>query len=243
MFVRKSLRQAVITLISSTLVLAACNMGAAPSPTVDVNPINTAAVETAMGLLSAQFTQTALAAPSPTPTPTNTAVPLNLPTTGVGSPAPTTSGALPTVSFNSTPSTPLAGFTPLSSPGAPAGPTASLGDACNNNVFEGDVTIPDGTILRPGEDFIKTWAIRNTGNCTWDEGYVLVFIGGNRELDPVNFEFKRADDFVAAGEAVNVSVPLTAPLTPGSYTGTWRMQSDSGYYFGTPLTVVIEVRR
>jgi hypothetical protein len=240
MFFRTSLRQAVFTMLTSALVLTACNMGAPPVPTVDVNAINTAAVETAMGQLSAQFTQTALAAPSATPT--NTAVPLPslaLTAVGVGSPAATTSGALPTVSFNSTP---LAGFTPLSSP-APAGPTVSLGDACNNNVFEGDVTIPDGTIMRPGEDFIKTWAIRNTGNCTWDEGYVLVFIGGNRELDPVNFEFKRSDDFVAAGEAVNVSVPLTAPLTPGSYTGTWRMQSDTGYYFGTPLTVVIEVRR
>jgi hypothetical protein len=218
-------------------------MGAAPAPTVDVNAINTAAVETAMGQLSVQFTQTALAAPTSTPNSTNTAVPLPslaLTTVGVGSPAATTSGALPTVSFNTTP---LAGFTPLSSPAAPAGPTVSLGDACNNNVFEGDVTVPDGTIMSPGEDFIKTWAIRNTGNCTWDEGYVLVFIGGNRELDPVNFEFKKSEDFVAPNEGINVSVPLTAPLTPGSYTGTWRMKSDSGYYFGTPLTVVIEVRR
>lgn len=246
MFVRTSLRQAVFTLLSSALVLTACNMGATPAPTVDVNAINTAAVETAMGQLSAQFTQTALAAPSATPMSTNTAVALpslSLPTSGVGSPAPTTSGALPTVSFNSTPSTPLAGFTPLASPAAPSGPTASLGDACNNNVFEGDITIPDGTILKPGEDFVKTWQVRNTGTCTWDEGYVLVFIGGDRALDPVNYEFKRASDFVAAGTSVQLSVPLTAPLNPGSYQATWRMQSDSGYYFGTPLTVIIEVRR
>src|SRR5215216_5539815 len=173
MFVRKSLRQAVFTLLVSALVLTACNMGATPAPTVDVNAINTAAVETAMGQLSTQFTQTALAGPSATPFSTNTAV--ALPTLGLptsGSPAPTTSGALPTVSFNSTPSTPLAGFTPLASSVAPAGPTTSLGDACNNNVFEGDVTIPDGTIMKPGEDFVKTWAVRNTGSCTWDEGYV-----------------------------------------------------------------------
>ncbi len=235
MFVRKSLRQAVFTLITAALLLTACNMGATPAPTVDVNAINTAAVATAMGQLSAQFTQTALAAPSATPIPTNTA--LALPSLGL----PTTSGgALPTVSFNTTP---IAGFTPITSPVAPSGPTASLGDACNNDVFEGDVTIPDGTILKPGEDFTKTWAIRNTGSCTWDEGYVLVFIGGDQAIDPVNFEFKKRTDFVAPGAAVNVSVPLTAPLTPGNYQGTWRMQSDSGFYFGTPLTVVFEVKR
>jgi hypothetical protein len=220
----------IITLMFVSL--TACTFGATPAPTVDVNAINTAAVETAMGQLSAQFTQTALAAPSATSLPTNTAV-------GV----PTATNSPPTVSFNSTPNaTLLPGFTPLASPLPPSGPTSSLGDECNNNVFEADVTIPDGTILEPGEDFVKSWAIRNTGSCTWDDGYALVFIGGDREIDPVDIEFRRASDFVGPGEGVNISVPLTAPVAEGEYIGTWRMRSDSGYYFGTPLTVVFEVR-
>ena len=245
MFVRKSLRQAVFLLLASALVLTACNMGATPAPTVDVNAINTAAVATAMGQLSAQFTQTALAAPSATAMPTNTAVSLSTLTTPVGgSPVATTSGVLPTVSFNSTPvGSPVPGFTPLASPAAPAGPTASLGDACNNNVFEADISVPDNSILKPGEDFIKTWQVRNTGTCTWDEGYVLVFIGGDKAIDPVNYEIKKSSDFVSPNTSVQLSVPLTAPLTPGKYQGTWRMQSDSGYFFGTPLTVVFEVRK
>jgi hypothetical protein len=242
MFVRKSLKRAVFALSTAVLLLTACSMGATPPPTVDVDAINTAAVATAMGQLSAQFTQTALAAPSPTLTPTNTEA--ALPTVGLSTAdgaLPTTSGALPTLSFNTTP---LAGFTQVVlSPVAPAGTTVSLGDACNNNVFEGDVTIPDNSILKPGEDFIKTWAIRNTGTCTWDEGYVLVFIGGDRAIDPVDVKISKSSDFVAPGAGVNLSVPLTAPLTPGKYAGTWRMQSDSGYYFGTPLTVVFEVRK
>ena len=90
MFVRKSLRQAVFILATAAIVLAACSGGAAPEPTMDVNAINTAAVATAMGQLSAQFTQTALAAPTHTSQPTNTALPLPtfaLPTAGAGSPA------------------------------------------------------------------------------------------------------------------------------------------------------------
>jgi Ig-like domain from next to BRCA1 gene len=236
MFVRKSLQRAVFALMTTSLLLTACNMGATPAPTVDVNAINTAAVATAMGQLSAQFTQTALAAPSPTVMSTNTAV--SLPTASGA--LPTTSGALPTISINATP---IAGFTQVvASPAAPAGPTASLGDACNNSVYEADVTIPDGAVLKPGEDFIKTWAVRNTGTCTWDDGYTLAFIGGDQALDPVDVELSDADDFVAAGAAVNLSVPLTAPLAAGKYQGTWRMQSDSGNYFGTPLTVIIEVK-
>ena len=241
MFVRKSMRLVIITLLMAALFLTACNFGATPAPTVDINAINTAAVATAMGQLSLQFTQTALAAPSSTPLPTNTALSLSTfpaPTTDANA-GPTPAGGLPTVSFNNTP---LPGFTALPSPQPPSA-TVSLGDACNNNVFEGDVTIPDGTILKPGEDFIKVWAIRNTGSCTWDDGYSLVFIGGDRAIDPVNFRFRRSADFVSPGEGINIGIPLTAPLAVGKYQGTWRMQSDSGYYFGTPLTVYFEVKR
>ncbi len=246
MFVRKSLRQAGFTLLAATLLLTACNLGATPAPTLDVNTINTAAVATAMGQLSAQFTQTALAAPSATLIPTNTAV--SLPTFGLATTtgaAPTTSGALPTVSFNSTPvaaGTTLPGFTPLASP-APSGPTASLGDACNNSSFQGDINIPDGTVLKPGENFQKVWALKNTGTCKWDEGYSLVYIGGSTpDLDPYTFNFKKSSDFVASGETINIGINLTTPCKPGKYEGTWRMRNDQGFYFGTYLSVRVEVK-
>ena len=244
MFVRKSLRQAVLVLATAAIVLAACSGGAAPEPTVDVNAINTAAVATAMGQLSAQFTQTALAAPTNTTLPTNTALPLPtfaLPTAGAGSPAPTTGGALPTVSFNTTPTTPLPGFTALASPVAPAA-TTSLGDACNNSAFEADVTIEDGSVLEPGQNFVKTWRIRNSGTCTWDEGYELVYIGGsNPDLDPYDLEFDSADDFVIGGETVDISLELTTPCEPGDYEGHWRMRNDQCAYFGTAVSVYVKV--
>lgn len=239
MFVRKLPRKALLTLLAAALLIAGCSIGATEVPTVDVNAINTAAVSTAMAEVSSQLTQTALAAPSPTPLATNTLLPL--PTSALPTSAlPTANtGAIPTLSFNTTP---VAGFTQLASPAAPAA-TVSLGDSCNNNVYEGDVTVPDGTIMKPGVDFVKQWAIRNTGTCTWDEGYALVFIGGDQAMDPINFEFKSSDDFVSAGEGINIGVPLTAPLADGKYQGTWRMRSDSGVYFGTPLTIVFEVKK
>lgn len=241
MLVRKSMRRTIYALLTAALLLASCTMGATPAPTVDINTINTAAVETAMGQLSAQFTQTALAAPSVTPMPTDTAISLPTtaqPTANTGGTVPTAAGAIPTVSFNATP---LPGFTPLPSP-QPAAPTVSLGDSCNNSAFEGDITIPDGTVLPPGENFEKVWALRNTGTCAWDEGYAFVYIGGSTpNLDPVNFQFKNSIDFVAGGEAINMTIKLTTPCKPGEYEGHWRMRSDSGYYFGTTLSVYVKV--
>lgn len=232
MLIKKYPRKALLVLLSATLALAACGARAEATPTLDINAINTAIVGTTVAQLSAQFTQTALAAP-PTPTPQPTDTPISL--------------SPPTISFDASPTpafglTPLPGFTPLASPAAPAG-TAALGDACNNFVFEGDVTIPDGATLKPGEDFEKIWKIRNTGNCTWDDGYALVFIAGDRAIDPVDFEFTKSDDFVAPGAAINIGIWLTAPLAEGSYQGHWRMRTDNGYYFGTILSVYFNVKK
>lgn len=243
MFFRKFPRQTLLILLTAALILTACNVGAAPSPTLDVNAINTAIVGTTVAQFSAQFTQTALAVPPATNTPAPTNTPQDLPTFAL--PTTDTSGALPTVSFNVTPGaavTPLPGFTQLASPAAPA-VTQALGDDCNNSAFEGDVTIPDGTILKGGEDFQKVWKLRNSGSCTWDEGFTLVYIGGsNPDLDPYNFEFKNSSDFVTGGSAINIGIDLTAPCAPGKYEGHWRMRSDGGYYFGTILSVYIEVK-
>lgn len=232
---RKFPRQTLLILLTAALMLTACNAGAAPSPTLDVNAINTAIVGTTVAQFSEQFTQTALAEPPATNTLQPTDTPQDLPTFAL----PTTdSGALPTVSFEATP---LPGFTQLPSP-VPAA-TQSLGDECHNSAFEGDVTIPDGTVIKGGVDFQKIWKIRNTGSCTWDEGYTLVYIGGSSpDLDPYSFEIKNSSDFVAGGAAINMAINLTTPCAVGKYEGHWKMRTDSGYYFGTPLSVYVEVR-
>ena len=233
---RKFPRHILITLLSAALILTACNVGAAPSPTLDVNAINTAIVGTTIAQFSDQFTQTALAEP-PTNTPAPTDTPIPLPTFDA---ATADSNALPTFSLESP--TPGAGFTQLPSP-VPAGATQALGDECSNNAFEGDITIPDGSVIKGGEDFQKIWKIRNTGTCLWDDGFTLVYIGGSSpDLDPPNFKFKSAGDFVSSGEAVNIAVNLTTPCAIGQFEGHWRMQNDQGYYFGTILSVYVEVK-
>ena len=227
-----------IFLLTTTLVLTACNVGATAAPTVDINAINTAALGTAMAQISAQQTMTALAAPTFTPSPTTP--PPTLATVGQPTAA---GGVLPTVSFNTTAvanTAPAVGFTAVGG-APPVGATAAVGSVCNNLAYVADATIPDGTVFDGGEDFKKTWQVQNTGSCKWDEGYKLVYKGGDDELDPVSVRLQ-SDDFLNSGAVGELSVDLTAPLKAGRYTGTWQMQADNGEYFGTELTVVIEVK-
>jgi hypothetical protein len=257
MFSRRSTRQTLPALLTATLLLTSCNVGATPAPTIDVNAMNTAIVGTTVAQLSGQFTQTALAAPTNTPAPTETsavvptaALPTLAETSSVASPT-VNAAALPTFSFVNTPVTGgvPAGGAATQAPAVPTSKpivgTAPVNDACDSLAFEGDATIPDGTVLKPGFDFKKEWAVRNTGSCTWRDGYVLVYIGGsNPNLDPINYVFGKNNndsDFVAPGQGVNLGVNLTTPCVPGTYTGTWRMRNANGYYFGTYLSVSVTV--
>jgi len=245
MFSRRTTRQTLLVLLTAALLLTSCNVGAAPSPTLDIKAMGTAIVETTVAQLSGQFTQTAIAAPTNTPTPTETqATPptLSLPTLGTstGPTATVNPAALPTFSFVNTAVT---GATqPVTLPTSQAQVTSALGDSCNNAVFEGDITIPDGETVKPGTDFQKIWAIRNTGTCTWDEGYALIQIGGSPEFGNNNkFEFKKSSDFVKGGAGVNIGVWLDAPCVPGKYEAHFRLRNDSGYFFGTVLSAYITV--
>src|SRR5512141_2758107 len=142
MFVRKYPRQMIIFLTTAALILAGCNVGATPAPTLDVNAINTAIVGTTVAQLSVQFTQTAQAQPTSTPAPIDT--PVNLPTFALptlGAAAPTTAGALPTISFNSTP---VAGLTSLPTLAAPTSSGLGTKVGCNDASFVAE-NLPDGS--------------------------------------------------------------------------------------------------
>jgi hypothetical protein len=108
----------------------------------------------------------------------------------------------------------------------------------------GDITIPDGTVLSPGEAFTKTWQITNGGTGSWSPEFKLVFSEGDAMGAP---EYVYIDQYVPPGETVTVSVDLVAPETPGTYTGYYLLQTNYGYNFGIgdsgvdPFYVVIVV--
>lgn len=245
MLARKSRRPILLIVVTAALILAGCNVGGAePAPTMDINAVSTALVGTTVAQMSGVQTQTALAVPSVTPLPSNTPLALATfaSTDAVASPAGNAAGALPTVSFNQTTNTPLAGFTPLATAAAPAGATSALGDACNNAIWIADIGVQDGDVIKPGTNFEKIWRVQNTGTCLWDDGYELVHIAGGEWLDPPNFRFTKSGDFVDPGEIADIGVTLSAPCAPGKYEAHFRLRNDKGFFFGTTLSAYIEVK-
>jgi hypothetical protein len=133
---------------------------------------------------------------------------------------PTKTAALPTIQ------TPTATITP-----APAVQnTLPAGAAfCDSASFAGDVTIPDGVSIPPGSSFKKTWALKNTGGCTWNSSYALVFLSGDSMNTPTSVALSGD---VAPGQMTLVSVELTAPTTPRSYVGFFKLRDPQGNLFG-----------
>lgn len=91
--------------------------------------------------------------------------------------------------------------------------------------------------MSPGQAFVKTWRIRNSGTCDWGPGFVLAFTGGEQMGGPYQVSVLAT----AAGSTADVSVNLIAPSTPGTYRGNWRMKSDTGLQFGSRVYVQIVV--
>ena len=94
--------------------------------------------------------------------------------------------------------------------------------------YVADVTIEDGTVIQPGEQFTKTWRIRNSGTKPWDQSYSLAFFAHNSMNGPASIPLTRK---VKPGEVIELSVTLTAPKTPGRHRSTWKMRSPDGLFF------------
>ncbi len=109
--------------------------------------------------------------------------------------------------------------------------------ACDNSMYISDVSIPDGTILQPGEGFIKTWSLRNTGTCPWTTAYALDYSSGARMDGVITY----VPQEVEPGGTVEISVGLSAPTTPGTQTGYWRLKNADGVFFGEWVSVKITV--
>ncbi|MCZ7540832.1 MAG: NBR1-Ig-like domain-containing protein [Anaerolineae bacterium] len=106
--------------------------------------------------------------------------------------------------------------------------------------FVADVTIPDGTKMQPGQTFLKTWRLRNTGNTTWGTGTELVFAGGAQMGAPNQVTLAAVP--VLPGQAVNVSVKLTAPAEAGRHRSTWQLCGPGGQPFPNTFYAEIAVK-
>ncbi len=138
--------------------------------------------------------------------------------------------------------------TPLIPPTAAVPPTAAIpptavilptaivptAKPCELFSFVTDVTIPDGTVMTPGQAFTKTWRLRNEGSCTWPQSYSFAYMRGDIMGAPTLVYLPHP---VAPGQTVDISVPMIAPTTNGSYRGNWILRNASYIPFGSVIGV------
>ena len=154
--------------------------------------------------------------PTATP-PASTAMPIV--TSDTGTPDLPTAGAAATLSPSPSSQTP-----------GPSTSTPPIGtpECVFDAEFVTDVTVPDDTELEPNASFVKTWRMRNNGDCVWELATLWVFVSGEHMQGPESVAVPATEP----GDTVDISVDLTAPTEAGTYKGYWRLHRPNGEAFG-----------
>ena len=191
-------------------ILTACGSASTPSePTPDVAAVRTSAAST----VEAKYTLTSAAfTPTPQPLATETLEPEATATA-------TEESAVVITNEEGTP--------------------VELCDSLGYDILTVDVNVPDNTIMSPGQDFIKTWLVKNTGACPWGAGYVLVYADYSDDMDG---QFIAMTEVIQPGQEVEVSVQFKAPEQAGEYLSAWTMQNPQGVTFPERIFVKIIVQ-
>lgn len=95
----------------------------------------------------------------------------------------------------------------------------------------------DVNSLCPGQSFMKTWRVKNTGQEPWPNNMKAKYIRG--------YGFSHVTvvsvPAIGPGETTDVSIPMKAPQNFGLYQSQWRIVTQSGVYCGSQLAIEVNV--
>jgi len=125
---------------------------------------------------------------------------------------------------------------PIENPTPSPEPSATLtlapaSQACvDSAAFVGDVTIPDNTVVASNTAFTKTWRLKNTGSCTWNNSYLVSYISGTTMSQQPGYWLVPQGQTVAPGQTVDVSVGMSSPTENGNYQSYWGLKKEHGQF-------------
>jgi hypothetical protein len=110
--------------------------------------------------------------------------------------------------------------------------------ACTDNLtFLEDLSLPDGTVVKPGAPLDKRWLVENSGSCNWDEKYRLKFMSGAELSAPLDQALYPA----RSASSATIRIIFTAPSEPGTYQSAWQAYNPQGEPFGNPVFMQVTV--
>jgi len=199
------------SLVLVILLLFLASIACSLIPLTATKPASGAVYTQAVETVVAKLTENALVSPAGSSAPVSESeTPIPSPSAESGTPT-NTATAIPS---NTNPPPATATNTPI---------------PCNQAKFIKDVSVPDGTKILVGTGFTKTWRLRNTGSCTWNSSYQLIFDHGDQMNAPAS---QHLTGNVAPGQEVDISVNLIAPASPGTYQGFFLLRDGGGVVFG-----------
>ncbi|MFO7695834.1 MAG: NBR1-Ig-like domain-containing protein [Anaerolineae bacterium] len=122
-------------------------------------------------------------------------------------------------------------------PEAEAEPTATLMTGVLDSKYVRDISIPDGTVMAPGQAFTKSWEIQNSGEVPWPDGTELRRVEGAvmGPIESVSLNTR------PAGERAEISVDMLAPGETGTHRSYWQLCVGDAC-FGARFFVEIKVQ-
>jgi cell wall-associated NlpC family hydrolase len=129
-------------------------------------------------------------------------------------------------------------------PIATAAPTATTTTSgCKDSARLVSEDPQDGGRVNGGSSFEKVWKLENTGACTWDSSYRLLFVEGAqltglKEVQPL------VKNSIPSGSFLSIFITMRAPTTAGEFTTKWKWVNGKGETVpveigGTPSQFVI----
>ena len=119
--------------------------------------------------------------------------------------------------------TPESMFAPTPTSSIPASPPARTEQA--SFVSE---NYPDNSMLKPGEEFDKTFELKNVGSATWTTSYSLVLYSSPQDDTLGSPSQIILPEETPPGQTVSILIPLVAPATPGTYAVYWSLKNERG---------------
>ena len=112
----------------------------------------------------------------------------------------------------------------------PLPPGSALADCAR---FVDDVTVPDGTLVEPGQMLDKVWRFENCGTTAWD-GYHAVQVSGS--YGPATIDLP----ITPPGATADLRAPLRAPEISGVHRAVYQLAGPGGS-FGPRFMVEVAI--